>query len=111
MANFSDRLRAARTAANFTQEQLGFAVGVSKQAVSDWENERQHPSWPLLAPLSKELGVSLDHLIAGAPLSRRVQEEAAAYGEPLPPDLRRLLEVGRRLTPRKRKALLTLLGK
>ena len=111
MAKFSDRLRAARTAAHLTQEQLGFAVGVSKQAVSDWENERQHPSWQLWTPLRQELGVSLDHLIGGDPLVRRVQEEAAMYGEPLSADLRHLLELGRRLPPRKLKSLLTLLGK
>ncbi|MDR3444078.1 MULTISPECIES: helix-turn-helix transcriptional regulator [Dyella] len=111
MVDFSDRLRAARTAADFTQEQLGLAVGVSKQAVSDWENGRQHPSFQLWDPLRKELGVTLDHLIGGDPLPRRVQEETATYGERLPPDLRRLLELGRRLTPRKLKLLVTFLGR
>jgi len=112
MTTFGDRLRTARTSANLTQEQLGFAVGVSKQSVSDWENGRQFPNpqaWPLL---KHELRVSLDHLICGdgPGRGRRVQEDAAKYETALHPDLRRLVELGRDMGPKRLKALLVLMG-
>lgn len=66
MNNFGDRLRAARIAAGMTQEQLGFALGVTKASVSGWENNREAPSFKLLPELSAVLGRSLDELIRGS---------------------------------------------
>jgi DNA-binding XRE family transcriptional regulator len=37
-------LRDAREAANLTQQALADLLGVTKQAVSDWECNRNHPS-------------------------------------------------------------------
>jgi transcriptional regulator with XRE-family HTH domain len=62
---FSDRLREARTKAGLTQEQLGFAVEVSKSSVSAWENGRESPSFKVLVQLREALGCSLDVLICG----------------------------------------------
>ena len=50
MKSFGDRLRAARIAAGMTQEQLGFALGVTKSSVSAWENDREAPGFRLLPP-------------------------------------------------------------
>jgi transcriptional regulator with XRE-family HTH domain len=113
MVTFGDRLRKARKTASLTQEELGFAVGVSKQAVSDWENDRQFPSAHVLPQLKKELGVTLDHLYCGdgAGRERGMQEVAARHEVPLTPELRRLLDVGRRMTPRQLKSLLIVLGR
>lgn len=111
MKTFGDRLKAARAAANLTQEALGFAVGVSKQAVSDWENGRQFPNpqaWPLLR---EKLPITLDELICGEDLGRirKVQEESARYAAQLTPELLKLVELGRKLSPERLKSLLILM--
>ncbi|AIF46341.1 helix-turn-helix domain-containing protein [Dyella japonica] len=113
MVTFSDRLKKARKAASLTQEELGFALGLSKQAVSDWENGRQFPNAHVLPQLRKELGVTLDYLYCGDGQGRErgVQEVAARYEAPLTPELRRLLDMGRRLTPLQLKSLLIVLGR
>ena len=66
MKRFADRLREARTAAGMTQEQLGFALGVTKSSISAWENGRETPSFRMLPELPRLLGRSLDELICGA---------------------------------------------
>ena len=65
MKRFADRLREARVAAGMTQEQLGFALGITKSSVSAWENGRDTPSFRLLPELRKQLERSLDELVCG----------------------------------------------
>lgn len=77
MKSFSDRLRTARTATGLTQEQLGFAIGVTKSSISAWENGRETPSFHLLPKLRAALGCSLDALVCGtvaAPASTGIAE-------------------------------------
>lgn len=45
------------------QEELGVAVGVSKQSVSNWENENIMPSIDLLVRLADCFGTTTDHLL------------------------------------------------
>lgn len=66
MKRFADRLREARVAAGLTQEQLGFALGVTKSSVSAWENGRETPSFRVLPQMRAVLRQSLDELICGA---------------------------------------------
>jgi len=66
MKRFADRLREARAAAGLTQEQLGFALGVTKSSVSAWEISRETPSFQLLALLRATLQRSLDELVCAA---------------------------------------------
>lgn len=65
MKRFADRLREARVAAGMTQEQLGFALGVTKSSVSAWENGRETPSFRMLPELRRQLRRSLDELVCG----------------------------------------------
>lgn len=80
MKRFADRLREARVAAGLTQEQLGFALGVTKSSVSAWENGRETPNFKLLPKLREALRTSLDELICGASSStRKVSEDSGTY--------------------------------
>jgi len=65
MKSFADRLREARAACGLTQEQLGFAVGLTKSSISAWENNRETPSFRTLPKLREVLHRSLDELICG----------------------------------------------
>lgn len=113
MKQFVDRLREARVAAGMTQEQLGFALGITKSSVSAWENGRETPSFRLLPELRRHLGRSLDELICGiAPAdARKIGDESLAYfvGDASPvvrSEKERALLLRYRALPAKRRAAL-----
>lgn len=89
-----------------TQQRLGDAIGVSKGAVSRWESDQDQPQMSLLAPISRELRVSLDHLVCGRPM---VREEAGSYVAKLSPELMKILDMARNWSPERLRALLLLL--
>lgn len=57
------KLRAARTKAGMTQEQVAEALGVSRQTVSNWENSRTYPDIVSVVKMSDLYDVSLDVLL------------------------------------------------
>lgn len=61
-----------------TQEQLGAKLGVSNKTVSRWENGNYMPDLSLLEPLSKELDISLNELLAGEEITK---ENMIEYSE------------------------------
>ena len=61
--SLADVLKAQRTAHSMTQEQVAEAVGVSRQAVSKWENGTAEPSTSNLLALAKLYGVDLNELL------------------------------------------------
>lgn len=111
MKSFGDRLREARTASGMTQEQLGFALGVTKASISAWENGRETPSFRVLPELRNALKRSLDELICGVgptsttkPHDRdKAELRAGSVHE------RTLLVRFRALTAKKREAFLEIL--
>ena len=54
-----------RKAKGLTQEQLGERLGVSNKTISRWENGNYMPDLSLLEPLSRELDITLNELLAG----------------------------------------------
>lgn len=92
-----------------TQEQLGFAVGVTKSSVSAWEIGRETPGVKYLPELSRTLQRSLDELVCGVTSAAKQRDE-------IPVDLRVVTEAERSmlaryraLSPRRREAVLELL--
>ena len=63
--SLGEALKARRTAANYTQEYVAEALGISRQAVSKWENGTSEPSTANLMALAKLYGVSVDELLTG----------------------------------------------
>lgn len=59
------KLKDARIAAQLTQEQTAEALGVSRQTVSNWENEKTYPDIVSVIRMSDLYAVSLDHLLKG----------------------------------------------
>jgi len=57
------KLRQARIAAGLTQEQTAEALGVSRQSISNWENEKNYPDIVSVVRLSDLYAVSLDALL------------------------------------------------
>ena len=58
-----ERIRVLRGARGFSQVQLAQALHISKQAVSNWENNNILPSVEMLVVLADFFGVSTDHLL------------------------------------------------
>lgn len=59
------QIRKYRTEIGFSQEQLAEKVFVSRQTVSNWENDRTYPDIKSLILLSEVFEVSLDRLVKG----------------------------------------------
>ena len=60
---FAENLRELRKGRNLSQEGLAELLGVSRQAVSKWEQGEGYPEAETLLLLARELKVSLDHLM------------------------------------------------
>ena len=61
-----EQLRAERTRCKMTQEFVAETLGVSRQAVSKWENGTADPSTANLLALAKLYGVSAEDLLRSA---------------------------------------------
>lgn len=59
----NERLRCLREARGMTQVELAKILGVSKQSVSNWENDNIQPSIEILIKLSGIFSVSADYLL------------------------------------------------
>lgn len=57
------RLKKARTEMGLTQERVAEEIGVSRQSVSNWENNRSYPDIISVIKLSDLYSVSLDELL------------------------------------------------
>lgn len=61
----NERIAQARKQAGLTQEQLGEALGVSRQAVSKWESGQANPDVNYIVEMCRLFGVSSDWLLLG----------------------------------------------
>lgn len=61
--SLGEELRAHRTRCHMTQEFVAESLGVSRQAVSKWENGTSDPSTSNLFALAKLYGVSVEELL------------------------------------------------
>ena len=59
------QIKRYRTEANLSQEELADKVFVSRQTISNWENDKNYPDINSLVLMSEVFHVSLDHLVKG----------------------------------------------
>ncbi len=57
-----NRLKVLRAERNWTQEELGKRVGVSRQAINALETEKHDPSLDLAYRISKEFGAPVEQI-------------------------------------------------
>ena len=60
----NERIRELRTASGISQVELAEKLGVSKQSVSNWENENIQPSIEMLSKIADAFNVSTDFLLS-----------------------------------------------
>ena len=63
--SLSEKLREHRTRCKMSQEFVAEAIGVSRQAVSKWENGLSDPSTANLIALAKLYGISAEEILDG----------------------------------------------
>ncbi len=57
------KIKNARNESGFSQEQAAEALGVSRQTISNWENEKTYPDIVSVVKMSDLYSISLDHLL------------------------------------------------
>ncbi len=65
MDQIGKNIKAYREAKGLTQEQLADQMGVTRQAVSNWENMKTQPDIDTLFRLAQIFGISVEELIYG----------------------------------------------
>ena len=60
---FNERLKSIRESHGMNQTKLAQLLGVSKQSVSNWENDNIQPSIEMLIKIAKAFSVSTDYLL------------------------------------------------
>ncbi len=63
--NISKQIQYFRKRDNMSQEKLAEKIHVSRQSISNWENERNYPDIHNLLMMSILFNVSLDDLVKG----------------------------------------------
>lgn len=59
----NENIKRLRTSMNMSQVELAHKVGVSKQSVSNWENDNIQPSIEMLIKIAKCLNTSTDYIL------------------------------------------------
>lgn len=72
---FGEKLKDARMKAGMTQETAARQIGVSRQSLSNWENDRTYPDLASVLKLSDLYGLSLDDLLREDMELRRRMEQ------------------------------------
>lgn len=63
--DIGSKIKKSRTDARITQEQAAEALGISRQTLSNWENEKSYPDIVSVLKMSDLYSVSLDYLLKG----------------------------------------------
>jgi transcriptional regulator with XRE-family HTH domain len=76
-------IRSLRTEAGMSQEGLADKVYVSRQTISNWENDKSYPDVQSLALIAGVFGTSIDALVKGdlPMIDARIEEEDARVAE------------------------------
>ncbi len=63
--DFGNVIKRVRRERGLTQDEMGAMLGVTRQAVSNWENDRNLPDIEMLVAMARTFDLSLDELILG----------------------------------------------
>ena len=60
---FSEHIKQLRTEHNLTQEEAAQKLHVTRQTISNWENDKNYPDLDTLAAISRLYDISVDELL------------------------------------------------
>lgn len=78
--NFSEQIKKLRASQNFTQQQMTDKIGVTRQAVSNWENDKNLPDIEMLIIMSQTFNITLDELVLGGKEMNNMTEKLIKDG-------------------------------
>lgn len=75
----ADKIKAARTRKEYTQEQVAESLSISRQTLSNWENGKSLPDIISIIKMSELYDISLDELMKGdATLLNKIEKDMKA---------------------------------
>ncbi len=77
---FGAKIKVLRTENQLTQEQFASRLNVTRQAVSNWENNRNLPDLEMLILITRSFHISLDDLILGGNTVNNITEKLIQDG-------------------------------
>jgi transcriptional regulator with XRE-family HTH domain len=77
---FGEQIKEVRVRQSLTQEQFAQRLHVTRQAVSNWENNRNLPDLEMLIQISTQFCVSLDQLLLGGTDMNKLTEKLIQDG-------------------------------
>lgn len=78
--NFGQQIKDLRKKKGLTREQFALKLNVTRQAVSNWENDKNLPDLELLILMSSVFSISLDQLILGGTDMNNMTEKLVKDG-------------------------------
>ncbi|NRG69204.1 DUF3955 domain-containing protein [Streptococcus suis] len=78
--NFGQQIKDLRKKEGLTQEQFALKLNVTRQSVSNWENDKNLPDLELLILMSSVFSISLDQLILGGTDMNNMTEKLVKDG-------------------------------
>lgn len=78
--NFGEQIKNIRKKEKLTQEQFAIRLNISRQAVSNWENNKNLPDIGMLILISNVFHISLDVLIKGDDQMNNMTEKVIQDG-------------------------------
>ena len=66
MIKISKNLKKFRKLSNLTQEQLAERMNLTRQAISNWENDKSQPDIDSIARLAEIFGITVEEMIYGS---------------------------------------------
>lgn len=73
--NFGEQIKKVRKEKNLTQQDMADKLGISRQAVSNWENNKNLPDIEMLITMSRVFCLTLDELILGGTQMNNMTEK------------------------------------
>ncbi|MCI2057390.1 MAG: helix-turn-helix domain-containing protein [Oscillibacter sp.] len=78
--NFGEQIKKVRKDRNLTQQDMAEKLGISRQAVSNWENDKNLPDIEMLISMSRVFHLTLDELILGGTEMNNMTEKLIKDG-------------------------------
>ena len=72
--DFNEQIKRLRKENNLTQEEMAKKLNVTRQAISNWENNRNLPDFEMIILIAETFDVSLDELILGDKKMNKIEQ-------------------------------------
>lgn len=73
--NIGNQISNIRKEQQLTQEEFGRLFHVTRQTVSNWENEKSYPDLQILVDMSNQFEISLDTLLKDSKMVKAIDKE------------------------------------